>query len=321
MLRILSSLICIQLCVTFVSAAAAGAGAPQQEQPKPAAKAAPQKKPAHAGQRAMPMKPQAASEEEDISKIAPPPGPMRLLFHSLIETRIRAEEGVEGVPPSTLRLTATVTGERLGEIVGVGGLVIEDMVDDTGKVLAKPEDVTDLDRTATQPVRVSARLLERGGFQRTKEIQAISNRDAHKLSRAAGWVNIVYGGKIEEVLVDNPLQYTGGMIVNDRLKELGIEIQVVKLGPEALTDDKLGDGVGLRFVSSRKQIRTVEFYDAWMRPVHPREREVTPKDGEPYAYFPFSVGQADADTQMILKVYDHVEVDKLRYEFKDIELP
>lgn len=318
MSHVWSLVLCIQLSLMSGSAAVASTtvdSAPDQAQQQPARKAAPQAKP-------MQQKQPDRDAPEDISKIPPPTGPMRLLFHSITEVRNRVAEGVEGAPPSTLRLTATMTGERLAEIVGIGGLVVDEMIDDTGAVLAKPEDVTEQDRTFTQQVKISAKLMRMGSFQRTREINAVSNRAARKLSKVTGWVNVVYGHGSEEILIDNPLQYVGGLIDNARLKELGIGIEVVEVGPDVRVDPKLGKGVGLRYTSSRKQIRSVEFFDAWMRPVHPRETLVTPEDGSgEYVYFPFTVGQADADTQLLLVVHEQIEEDKVSFEFNDIELP
>jgi hypothetical protein len=135
-------------------------------------------------------------------------------------------------------------------------------------------------------------------------------------------VNLVYGGETEEILIDNPLQYMGGLVKDDRLENLGVEIEIMEVGPNVKVDPRLGKGVALRYKSNPKQIRNLEFFDAWMRPVHPHETRVTPEDGsEDYIYFPFTVGQADADTQMLLTVFKHIEEEKVRYEFDDLELP
>lgn len=318
MLNVLTFLLCIQLSTVTVSAAASDALAQTPGQ------AAARENPRQATLRQdgpMPKRNMArrGGPEEQV-EVTPPTGPMRVLFHSIAETRARSVYEDAPAPPATLRFTGFVTGERLGELVGVGSLAIEEMTDDTGAVLTSPAELTEADRTATRAVRISPRLMRKGGFQRTREIKAHTSREARKLTKITGWVNVVYGGDTEEILIDNPLQYVGGVIQHPRLKEIGLNIEVVEIGSE-VQEQKNKKGIGLRLGNGVKQIKRLTFFDAWMRPTHPKNRIVQPENGEPYMYYPFTVGQADVDTQLLLEVYPKIEEQRISFEFKDIELP
>ena len=114
----------------------------------------------------------------------------------------------------------------------------------------------------------------------------------------------------------------GGLIDNPRLKALGIKIRVIKPGKE-LGRTKPGSGIALEFIAkSRRKIDKIEFFDAWMRPLYPRPRAVTPPEGgKTYYYYQMQVGRISSDTQMLLTVYPKIEEEDVHFAFKDLALP
>ncbi len=252
--------------------------------------------------------------------IRPPSGPMRIEPFSLTETRVRNLRNAEAQPRgSNLRFQVLITGQRLGEVVGLGNLIIEYMADDTGQVLASLDDYTEQEREATSPVRLSKRMLKRGVVQRVSEVK-VPSRKATRLTEVRGWVNLVYATETEQIMIDNPLQYLGGYIDHPRLAELGLKIQVVE-PEESVAKRAQRKGIALRFSDNLKHVRKIEFFDAWLKPLYPRQHNINPENGEPYVFFEPMVSQIDTDTQMLLTIYPKIEEQKLRFEFKDIELP
>lgn len=292
------------------------AGDTSQDAPK---KRAGQKPRVKLGPGAAPaMGPQEEAEEE----IQLPTGPMRIEPYAVSESRVRYREGAaEAAASSKLRLQVTLTGERLKDIVGLGHLVIEEAIDDTGAVLAAPENIQKRDRSATSPVRITKRVLKRGFVTSMAELPAPA-REARKLAKVTGWINVVYGDGTENILVDNPLQYLGGYLKHPRLEELGMNIRVIEPGDE-VDEQREGQGVALQFERCAKQVRNTEFFDAWLKPMYPRARRVETPDGEDYMYYGVMPGVAkvDADTQMILTVWPEIEEERIRFSFENIELP
>ncbi len=308
MRKLWTILVCLQLTA---------AGAWAQQESKQDSKAG---KP-RLGDNVVRHKSQKAKAGQPEEQIKLPSGPMRLEPFLVSEMRVRyLREKGKNAPESTLRLQATLTGERLPKIVGLGHMVVENLVDDTGAVLVSPADVQERDRKAITPIRMSKRILKAGVIHRVAEVKAPS-RAARKITRATGWVHVVYADEREDILIDNPLQYMGGLIDNPRLRELGIKVRVIKPGKEVGKKAK-GAGIALEFPDqSRRRIENIQFFDAWMKPLYPRPRSVTPPEGKTYYYYQMQVGKMDADTQMLLTVYPEVEEEDVRFEFKDIELP
>jgi hypothetical protein len=269
------------------------------------------------GRRMGGLQQQPAGPQEAIEL---PTGPMRIELFSVAEERIRFQaDPPENAPKPKLRLRVTMTGERLPDMVGIGHLVIEEMIDDTGAVLASPADIEPRDREATTPVRISPRILARGSVDRIAEAKA-PDRSAKKLTKVSGWVNAVYGKETEDLLIDNPLQYKGGYIKHPRLEELGMKIRVVEPGSE-INEKRDGSGIALQYENCSKQIRRSSFFDAWMKPLYPRARRMETADGQEYVYYGVVVGEMDADSQMTLTIYPKIDEERVLFEFKDVELP
>jgi hypothetical protein len=262
----------------------------------------------------------AGPRQEQKEEITPPTGPMRIELYSISESRTRyIGEPPERPQGNSIRLLVNLTGERLPEIVGMGHLVIEEMTDDTGAVLAAPDELQRRDQSATSPVRITDRMVQRGYVQRVGDARG-PTREARRIKKTTGWINLVYATETEDILVDNPLQYLGGYIEHPRLQELGLKIKVVEPGEEVRQIQERG-GIALQFERSAKQVQHVGFFDAWLKPMYPRSRRVEAPDGQEYVYYSMVVGNLDADVQMILTVYPEIEEERVRFEFEDIKLP
>jgi hypothetical protein len=240
---------------------------------------------------------------------------------SLTETRnyYQSEPPPEGVI-STLNFRVKLTGERLVYLAGRGELIVEEMVDDTGKVLLSLKDVDPKELTAIYPLRVGKRMMQ-SGYTAVNVAAQASSRGAKKLQLVKGYINVVFAKRTEEIVIDNPLQYVGGLIENPKFKEIGLKIKV--LDPEGKAK-AAGEkqALGLQFMDDgMKYIRKIDFYDAWLKPLYARERAMETPEGESFTLFSAMAGKIDADTQMVIRYYPKIEEEKVPFEFKDVELP
>ena len=263
---------------------------------------------------------QEAPAEQPAEEVKPPAGPMRLELNAIGESRVRyAGETPPNAPPSTLGIQLKLMGDRLESIIGLGQLVIEEMIDDQGTAHVTPADVDGETRTAAGPNRASSGVLEQGFWPLQAETKA-PPRSVSKLAKVRGFVNVVYtSGESEEILIDNPVQYRETFLEHPRLKELGIKIEVRAPGDDS--SEAFGRGVAFDFGDFRKQVRRVEFYDGWMKPMYARERRMRGADGKMLSFWGVSVGKLDEDSQMVLTFYPETEQQQLTFELEQVELP
>ena len=263
-----------------------------------------------------------AKDHADLFKgMTLPTGPMRVEPWSITETRnyYKSDPPPTGVN-STLSLRTKLTGDRLVYLAGRGEMIIEEMVDDTGKVLLSINDVPAKELTAVYPLRAGKRMLQAGYTALNVNAQA-SARGATKLKSVKGYLNVVYAKQTEEIVIDNPLRFVGGLIEHPKLQEIGIKIKV--LDPEAKARPTSGKPtLGLQFLdNSDKYIRKMDFYDAWLKPLYARERPMETPEGEAFTLYSAMAGKFDADTQLVIRYYPKIEEEKIPFEFTDLELP
>jgi hypothetical protein len=260
-------------------------------------------------------------EGEETPEIELPTGPMRVEPWAISETRVRYDSDPPPKPPQpTLSLRAKLTGERLVHMVGRGELIVEEMVDDTGAVLKALADYDPQELARTYPQKAGKRMLTAGYAGLNVDVPAPS-RQARKLTEVRGYVSVVYATEVEEITIDNPLQYLGTYLDHPRLNELGIKIKVIEPGEE-VKNMRDTSGIALQFEGdARKHLWKAEFFDAWLKPMYARERPMKMPDGEEYLFYAVVVGKIDADVQMLMKFYPKIEEEQVRFEFKDLELP
>jgi hypothetical protein len=260
-------------------------------------------------------------EGEEPIEINLPTGPMRVEPWAISESRNRYDSDPPPKPPeSTLNLRLKLTGERLVHLASRGEPIIEEMVDDTGAVLKTSADYEPRELTKVYPLRAGKRMRQ-AGYAGLNVTAPASSREARKLTKVRGYVNVVFAVDTDEIMIDNPLQYLGGYLQHPRLQELGIKIKVITPDEGAMEKHDVG-GIALQFVDgARKHLNKAEFFDGWLKPLYARERPTETPEGEEYVFYAVVVGKIDADTQMLMKLYPQIEEEKITFELENIELP
>jgi len=247
-------------------------------------------------------------------------GPMRLEPLRLIDNRVWAADPKPDQPGgSALKVQVKLTGERLPEVVRAGQFVIESAVDDTGAELVDPEAIKPRQRDVTQAITMNPRTLKQGFLLKEGSLNSPA-RSATNIKALRGYVNVVYATETEDVVIDNPLQFEGGLVANPRLSEIGVQVRVLKLGEEA---DEPGDGRGIaiKFTEGEEAVRGVGLYDGWYRRLNARPRAGKTDDEKRYTYFAVAGGRIDADSQMIISVFPNIEREKVEFTGADLRLP
>lgn len=254
--------------------------------------------------------------------VEPPTGPMRVEPLTLIEVRIWDPAPELNRPfRSSLRLQVKITGQRLGQLVRAGKLILEEMRTDTDEQLELITPYKERDYTATQNVYITDRTLRQGFLPREVTVQAPS-RKATRITTCRGYINLAYASATREIEIRDPLSYQGRVLDAPELKELGIVVRVLKLGQETEEPDN-GRGIALRFEKGKDLLRAVNFYDGWFRRVPARgQRHEAKEDGRPgYTHYAIQRGRIDHDTFLVLTVFSDLTSQKLEFDLKDMPLP
>lgn len=250
-----------------------------------------------------------------------PEGPMRVEPWAFMETRnYYKDDPPTGGVKSTLVFRTKLVGERLVYLAGRGEMIIEEMIDETGKTLLTTADFNPKELTKIYPLRAGKRMIQ-AGYAALQATGEAASRNARTLRTAKGYVNVVYAKRTEEILIDNPLQYVGGFLEHPKLKEIGLKIKVIDADGK-FKETGSAPGLGLQFMDDcQKYIRMIDFYDAWLKPMYARERPMETPEGEEYVLYVSMVGKMDADTQLAIKYYPEIEEERVRFEFNELELP
>lgn len=254
----------------------------------------------------------------------PPPavveGPMRLELLGIIEQRVLVVGDVgDRAPKPAFRIFFKFTGARLGDVFRVGRIVVDEFVDEAGTSLVDLSTFTDKEKTETSPVQGWQNVLQQG--YSTLDINGLPTlRTSQKIKSARGYVNAILGSKEREVMIDGPTQFAGGVIKSDALKELGIEIRVLTPGTDT-QDAADGKGICLRIESGEDRIRSIEFFDDYLRRMNSRPRASVANDEKPYSYYTTAQGVFNADTMMVVNAYESVEPMRVEFKLSDVSLP
>lgn len=260
-------------------------------------------------------------EPAPAAQAAKPTGPMRVEMWGILDQRVSfIGDPIERAPTSAMRLLLKLTGEKVASIARSGRPVIEKMMDDKGTVLLDPSTYTDADKTATSPVSPAANVEQTGLIRLELMATTPAVRTATKISELKGYVNVVYGGPTEEITIDNPAQYAGGLIEHPRLKELGIAIRILKPAEEAIepADNR---GIAIKIEGNEEMVKNVDLYDEWMKRMSVRPRVSKTQKDESYYYYSIMGALLSADCQLALTVYQGVTREKVQFDLKDIALP
>ena len=246
-------------------------------------------------------------------------GPLHGEVIAMFDARYWYSEDMPGSRQSELRMQMRMSGEGIVKAARVGNVVFDEAVDDTGRALITAETYTDEERTETRALNVGAERLRSTGLMLGARMDAPS-RDA-KTVKLRGSVRVILASGSEEITIDNPLQYVGKDIENDRLKELGIQIRV--LAPDVLAGDTPPSGqiLVLQYVQGDQQIHRVELHDAWMKPMRHRERPMKTKDGEDVIGCAVQGGTVDDKTQLVLNVFQTIDDQRIPIVIDALKLP
>ncbi len=291
---------------------------PKDEKPAaqpPAAKAAPAAattQPAPA-QPAKATEPNAPAEKYDE-------GPLRAEIVATREVRMHWNDNAErSESESNFAVLVRVRGERLKDITRYGGVVLSELVDDTGKVLFDPNSVTEEERTTLRPQAQAANRLAEAGLQIPTRPAKAAARAAKTLKRLRGEIKLVIASKSEKVTILNPTQYEGKVLEHSRLAELGIEVRVISA--DELETPPPGQSVILQYTKKADNVQTATFFDGTMRPLRTRERPMTTKSGEKCVVLLLEGAGANSEMQLVLEVAPTIETVMLPVTGDNLPLP
>ena len=247
-------------------------------------------------------------------------GPLRVELLAMREVRLRASDPVMAARmESDLRMQFRIQGEKLMQLARFGNLILTEMVDDTGQALIGPDTYSEAERTQTRPVGFPVERLRENGLMLTTRSK-VSARAAKTLKTMRGSVRLVLAEGSEKVTIINPLQYLGQTIDNPRLKELGIEVEVVPMSE--IENAPPGErSLILHYKTKSENVQGATFADGAMRPVPARETQIAKKSGEPCQLYYFDPSVFNDEMQLVLEVHPKVEDIQLPVEMKDVELP
>ncbi len=247
-------------------------------------------------------------------------GPMRIESYGILESRVTfgGQPAPPRAPTPSLRFQLKLTGERLADLIRVSHVFLEEVVDDAGGKLYEPQPRTAEDETETSLVDVSSNLPL--GYWPLYTECAASARGARKLARMRGFATAVFGRETEDIAIENPLQYEGRYLEDPRLTAAGVKIKVLKIGQDIqATAD--GKNIALRYEDGKNNLKLTAFYDDWMKRMPARGRAAKTEAGESYTMFSVPRGQFSEDTTLVLTIYKDVKVEKIPFDFTDVELP
>lgn len=252
----------------------------------------------------------------------PPTGPMRVEAFGIQDVRIAFfGQTPERPQEPRARFLFKLTGERIGKVDRSGKLIVEEMVDDTGKSLVDPSAFNERDRTSTNPLPATANVAQNGYVTLDYTCSTPPLRNATKISKAKGYVNLVYGGPTEEITIDNPMQHAGKPAVDHpRLKELGLTVRILKPGEES-AEPADNRGIPVRLEAGDEMVKNIDLYDEWMKRMNIRPRPGKTQKDETYFYYQIMGGVLTNDCQLVLTVHKKIEREKIPFELKDLALP
>lgn len=245
-------------------------------------------------------------------------GPLRVELLAFGENRVRYLRQPPGqAARSVLQMQFRLAGARLSEVFKLGNLVFTRAEDDTGRSLIAEDTFTQEYIQEMRPVSAQSGISE--GLLLAVRLEAAS-RQARAIAAMEGYVNVVTGAGTEEITIENPLQYQGRLVEHPRLAALDIEIRVLPL--EQLAPPYRSERpIALQFVRGESRVRSVDFYDAWLRRMVVRPGPATTAGGEPCTVYRIGIGQPSEDMVAVLTVFERIEEIRVPAEFHNVELP
>lgn len=250
--------------------------------------------------------------------IKDPTGPMRIELIAIGDSRVKFwNEAFAKTANSGMRTRFMLTGERLGEVVRAGRLILDKIVDDTGKSYVDSK-LDDEARTATNPVNVTKQVMAQGGLDLYLDLD-FSPRKATRFTEIAGYVNVVMGANPSSTSFRNPNSFQGKDLTSAELAAAGIKAHVV--ATDQMSEPPTERGLALQFAEGEPKIRSVDYYDEWFRRMPSRSRPGKTKDGKSYTFYPLLSGTLTDDSTLVIEFFQKSEQMKVPVSLKDIEMP
>lgn len=270
--------------------------------------------------------PPAPAQEQPTTQPQPEPpkfdqGPLRLELMALQEMRRWADDpNIAQRMPVGMQLTFRLQGDRIGELVRYGNLIFTELVDSTGKVLKDPNDYTAIDRQVTRQTPYPPDRLRENGIIVPARVDATA-RGATQLKAARGNVRVILATEKVKVTVLNPFQYYGKALEHPRLKELGVEIEIIPLDQvQNLPPNERG--LALRYKQGGDKVQSASFYDGRMMPVMAHPNWMTDAAGQPVELYHLeSPAHLTDELQMVFEVHPKIEELTLPVNLENLDLP
>lgn len=270
------------------------------------------------------LNPQDLAKGQDPTVPAPKydTGPLRVELLGMAEMRVKMLETIAGGPKeSDLRMQFRVQGEGIEKIVRIGNLIFTELVDESGKSLIDENSYTENDKTSLRPVTLPADRLKSGALQIPARLPKVADRKASSLKKVRGGVKVILGGLSEQITVDQPLKFKGKAIDLPRIKEIGVEVQVISAENVASPPTPPDRAFVLQIKTKKENIKSITWFDGSMRPIRPREVQVTLTNNEQASAYIFEPNQLNDELQMTLDIYPTIEEKTLNVAIDDFQLP
>ena len=248
-------------------------------------------------------------------------GDLRVTLSIMYEQRFKFLEEFPGrLPESTMMMRMRLAGEGITNLVRVGNVVPETAVDEAGKDLASEDMQSEEYRNYTRTINARPQQLAEGGWPLQLQL-APTARGAEKLKEMSGYVLALFADETEDIVILDPLSFSGKKIEHPRLAELGIDLAVLPPGnPPAVRDNE--QVVALQPGAGAEKIAEIKFLDAWLRPIHTRPpREMPTNEGDMAMVYQTVNTPLQAEMQMVVTVHPNIRTEKVEFSFTDVELP
>jgi hypothetical protein len=248
-------------------------------------------------------------------------GPLRGEIVAMREMRFFLKEPEANTRmQSELGFQIRIVGERITEIVRTSSiLLLTEVVDDTGKSLVDNSNISEAEKKGTRAVRQSADQVRSAGLAFLARCKP-AERSAKQLKIVRGTVRLILAKDTERVTVDNPLQWVGKKIENPRLKELGVEVEIVPY--DQLENAPPAErSIAFRYTAKGENVQAITFYDGSLRSVPARDTTVQTKSGEAVSLYYFDAAGLNSEIQAIFDIHPTVEDIPLEIKLENVPLP
>jgi hypothetical protein len=250
-------------------------------------------------------------------------GPLRVELTALLEGRYgyfdEALKKSQQSRDNELRLQFRVAGDGVGKIVRHGDILLDEVIDETGESMFDPASIPPERRSVTRLTTLAPEKLEENGLLLVGQCKA-GSRTAKTIRTIRGSVNLTFSSPYQQVTIVNPLEFAGKTIDHPKLKELGVEAEIIPADAfDPPADPKTT--FSIRYKAGAERVRNVAFYDSWMKNLRSRATPMKTTDGRECQQYRLAGGGIDDKSQLVIEVFPDMREETLRFELKDVVLP